>query len=90
MPTVSLNSLRILFKRMGGDKSIIHMADCSKCGCKLKIKIDRTSGGFGLLGGILYESEPNKLYAECLDCNKSLSPIPDPAIKDRSPLSVTN
>ncbi len=90
MPTASLNSLQILFERMGGEKSIVHMADCFKCGCKVKIRIDRTSWGFGLLGGVLYESETNELFAQCLDCHQSLSPIPDPAIKDRSPLSVTN
>jgi hypothetical protein len=58
--------------------SIIHMADCFKCGCKVKIKIDRTPGGFGLLGGISYQSELNKLYAECLDCQKSPNAMPDP------------
>jgi hypothetical protein len=90
MPTVSLNTLLILFEQMEGEKSIIHMADCFKCGCKVKIRIDRTSGGFGLLGGILYESEQNKLYAKCLDCHQSLNPMPDTAPKDHSPISATN
>jgi hypothetical protein len=41
----------------------------------MKIRIDKTSGGFGLVGGMLYQSESRKLHAECLDCFCSHQPI---------------
>ena len=64
-----------MFKRNGDDNSIIYSSECNKCGCKIKIKIEKTSGGFGLLGGILHESESKELHAECIDCYKSQGPM---------------
>jgi hypothetical protein len=60
-----------MFNRNGDDDSTTYSSGCYKCGCKVKIKIDKTSGGFGLQGGILHESESEELRAECLDCYKS-------------------
>jgi len=41
---------------------------CHKCGCDVDIEITRTSGGYGLLGGVLYEPNPENLLAFCAVC----------------------
>lgn len=41
---------------------------CHNCGCDFDIKITKTSGGYGLLGGVLYEPKLQNLLALCLDC----------------------
>ena len=70
MPVISLNSLRDLFKRSGDKNTTVYAAECYNCGTEVRIRIDSISGGFGLLGGKLYESGSNNLFAECLDCCK--------------------
>jgi hypothetical protein len=77
MTIVSQSALESLFKRKANGKSLIHTDVCQNCGRKIQIRIDRTSGGFGLLGGVIHESEFHKLYSECLDCHISGRLKPD-------------
>ena len=41
---------------------------CHNCGYDFDIEITKTSGGYGLLGGVLYEPNPQNLVALCLAC----------------------
>lgn len=44
--------------------------NCIDCGFPVNVEVHKTLGGYGLLGGVLYEIE-NCLYAKCVDCYKS-------------------
>jgi hypothetical protein len=41
---------------------------CHNCRCSIDVEITKTSRGYGLNGGILYESNPDKFLVQCLDC----------------------
>jgi hypothetical protein len=42
---------------------------CIDCGFPVEVEIHKTSGGYGLLGGVLYEVE-ERVYVKCGDCYK--------------------
>ena len=44
--------------------------NCIDCGFPVEVEVHKTLGGYGLLGGVLYEIE-DCLYAKCTDCYKS-------------------
>jgi hypothetical protein len=44
--------------------------NCIDCGFPVEIEVHKTVGGYGLLGGVLYEIE-DCLYARCADCYKN-------------------
>lgn len=44
---------------------------CHDCGCTLNIEIHPVSGGFGLLGGALFEPAPQRFVAKCPACFRS-------------------
>jgi hypothetical protein len=44
--------------------------NCIDCGFPVEVEVHKTSGGYGLLGGVLYEMG-NCLYAKCADCYNS-------------------
>ena len=48
---------------------------CAGCGCDVKISITRTSGGFGLMGGMVFEMEDGRLLCKCGQCHKKGEPI---------------
>ena len=53
-------------------KSTIELKEkCSDCGCDTIIKITPTSGGFGLMGGVLFKSSTDKYIAKCDACYKA-------------------
>jgi len=54
-----------------GTKSKQFDAKCSCCGCDVHIRITRTSGGFGFLGGVLYETDTDQYLAKCTHCYKA-------------------
>ena len=41
---------------------------CHNCECDFDIKITKTSGGCGPMGGVLYEPNPKNLVVLCLVC----------------------
>ena len=43
---------------------------CQSCGCKVAIDIYHLSSGYGLSGGAIYETGPNRLVAKCEECYK--------------------
>jgi hypothetical protein len=51
------------------DQSTIVIEDiCSNCKKDVSIQITPTSGGFGLLGGALFENAAGGYYARCAVC----------------------
>lgn len=67
---ISLNRLKkIIDDTMEGETGIIHNK-CIDCGFPAEVKIHKTSGGYGLLGGVLYEVE-DRVYVKCGDCYKN-------------------
>lgn len=68
---IGVNSLHLLFQHC---RKIFHLAyssRCHHCGRAVKIEIYRTSGGYGLLGGVVYEPDPKNSFTLCLDCHNS-------------------
>ena len=43
---------------------------CSDCCREIMIEITRTSGGFGLQGGILIKCSPDGYLTKCPDCHQ--------------------
>jgi hypothetical protein len=44
--------------------------NCIDCGFPVEVEVHKTLGGYGLLGGVLYEIG-DCLYAKCADCYES-------------------
>ena len=44
--------------------------NCIDCGFPVEVEVHKTLGGYGLLGGVLYEMG-YCLYAKCADCYES-------------------
>ena len=67
---ISLSRLKkIIDDTIEGETGIIHNK-CIDCGFPVEVEVHKTSGGYGLLRGILYEVE-DRVYAKCLDCYKN-------------------
>ena len=66
-----LEILQKMFNANPG-RSTIKMTDrCSQCGRKVVLSITRTSGGFGLKGGVLLKHNSVSYFLKCSDCLKS-------------------
>ena len=65
---IGIDSLNKIFERNKHPKTCTYRGDCNICGCSLKIEIAKTSGGYGLNGGVLYEPDPERYVALCIDC----------------------
>jgi len=67
---IGLNRLKkIIDDTIEGETGIIHNK-CIDCGFPVEVEVHKTSGGFGLLRGVLYEVK-DRVYAKCLDCCKN-------------------
>ncbi len=60
--------LKELFETNPGKPKIILKSKCADCACQVAIEITITSGGFGLMGGVLLGVTPGGYVAKCLDC----------------------
>ena len=69
---IGVKSLEQLFKQnnLGIQHSIQDV--CDHCGSDVEIIITKTSGGFGIKGGVLYESNPEKFCSLCPNCYQEL------------------
>jgi len=64
---IGLNRLKkIIDETIEGETGIIHN-NCIDCGFPVEVEVHKTTGGYGLLGGVLYEMG-DCLYAKCADC----------------------
>ena len=66
---INLNTLNQMFKD-SSDKSHLSIDGCCQsCGRDFTIDIHHhSSGGYGLMGGVLYEQDADQLIARCEDC----------------------
>ena len=65
---VTLASLNRIFEQNKNPAIFTHRGRCDICGCSVKIEITKTSGGYGLLGGMLYEPDTESYFALCVSC----------------------
>ncbi|PNX50578.1 MAG: hypothetical protein BV456_06250 [Thermoplasmata archaeon M8B2D] len=60
--------LRKMFEDHPDKSTIVLKEKCSDCGCDTIIEITSTSGGFGLMGGVLFKYSKDKYTAKCPAC----------------------
>ena len=65
---IGTESLKRLFEQNNNPEICTHRGKCYICGCSVRIEIAKTSGGYGLLGGILYEPDHENYIALCVGC----------------------
>ena len=63
--------LNKIFEANPGKPTIELKDKCSDCGREVIISITRTSGGFGVLGGVLFKHNSVSYIFKCSDCIKS-------------------
>jgi ribosomal protein S27E len=69
--------LKKIFKAHPGKSTITVNGKCSDCGNTVIVIVELTSGGYGLLGGILDKSSSENYSITCIDCHKSNLKITD-------------
>ena len=65
---ITLESLDRIFEQNKNPATFTHRGRCGICGCSVKIEITKTSGGYGLLGGMLYEPDTENYISLCVGC----------------------
>jgi hypothetical protein len=60
--------LQKMFENSSDKSKIILNGNCSNCKKEVIIQITPTSGGFGILGGALFENSSGGYYAKCPLC----------------------
>ena len=70
---VKVESLKKLFEHNDNARHIYYEGTCYNCGCDVKIEIAKTTAGYGLLGGVLYEKDPSVFWVRCDSCYKKLA-----------------
>jgi hypothetical protein len=64
---IGLNELKKIIAGSSTNGIVTSHHNCIICGCQVELEIHETSGGYGLLGGVLYEMG-DWLYAKCAAC----------------------
>jgi hypothetical protein len=65
---ISIESIIGMFENNNDPNQCVYRGQCRDCGGEVEITITKTSGGYGLDGGILYEQNPKGVWALCDDC----------------------
>jgi len=69
---ISLKTLNSLFEdRSVGAVLVFENVRCVVCGEPVSVKIQKTSGGYGFLNGIILEPSGSLYLAKCVNCNGS-------------------
>ena len=74
---IDIETLKKLFKDCPERSTLTFKGKCSVCGIDVVVEVIPASGGFGLLGGALFEYDPDVYFAMCPNCFKT-----HPKIKD--------
>ena len=69
---VNIESLDKIFEHNHNARRLCYEGSCYNCGFDVKIKIDKTKAGYGFLGGVLYEPNPQEFLVCCDHCYKKL------------------
>ena len=76
---IKVESLDSMFERSMPSKHLSYEGTCHNCCCDVEVEIAKTSGGYGLLGGVLYEPDPDNIIIVCDHCyEKDAYPITEP------------
>jgi hypothetical protein len=67
---IGVESLKRLFETYKTPEYCRYQGRCHICGCDVEVRITKTSGGFGLSGGILCEHSAQNPTFLCVDCHK--------------------
>lgn len=70
---VTLESLKKIFEQNDNPTTYTYQGKCNMCGCHVSVRIEKTSGGYGLIGGLLYESYPENYFVLCLGCSEKIT-----------------
>ena len=70
---ITKKTLCKLFEDSYNGKPVVVGGLCKACRDNMKLTIEKTSGGFGFIGGVLYESESGQLSMKCEDCFNTTS-----------------
>lgn len=62
--------LRKKFKANPEKLTITINGKCSICGHNVTVEVKQTSGGYGLIGGVLVKYSPEKYSITCQECYK--------------------
>ena len=63
-----VETLNKMFEGTYNGTPVIRNGKCHDCGCELTIVIKRTTGGFRLQGGALYEPQMGRFSFKCEAC----------------------
>lgn len=61
-----------MFNDAEGKKEFKKSGQCHSCGSDVVITIEKTFIGYGFLGGVLYESDTEKVLMQCEHCFKNI------------------
>lgn len=67
---IESESLHKIFEHHSNAGEIRYEGNCYKCGCQTKVEITKTSGGYGLQGGGLFEQPSQNILILCSECIK--------------------
>ena len=66
---IAAESLNKMFERSNSPHGFIrYEGNCRNCNCDTKVEISKTAGGYGLQGGVLYESDTQNFLIQCKGC----------------------
>jgi hypothetical protein len=65
---ITLESLQRMHKHHNSEPHWIYKDKCTSCGSDVSVQIIKTSGGYGLQGGVLFENGPLNIIVSCTDC----------------------
>ena len=68
----TLDSLKKKFEQKEKPTTSTYEGKCDRSGCHVSVKIEKTSGGYGLLGGILCESDSENYSVLCIGCSDTI------------------
>ena len=68
--TIEVESLNKIFEQHNNANGFRYEGKCHKCDCDTQVEITKTSGGYGLQGGVLYESNTRNILILCSKCIK--------------------
>ena len=72
-----IEKIKMMFIDASDNNLLFVNGECYICGEKAIIEIAKTSGGFGISGGVLQESNQDQLNIVCDGCRLNSKPYPE-------------
>lgn len=69
---LSIQILNKIFEQKPNNGTIHYDGKCYYCGHETEISITKTSSGYGLLGGVIFKSNPDEFLLECDHCYNNI------------------